>query len=285
MQDLNAMMDSEYGNCPHVCSPRCGVPEHSVVPAWAPLENALMDYMNGRQDAAIRVLRDDGRSQDMHAETFFTRQGEFSGLESVALDRCGGRVLDVGAGAGRHTLELQRRGVNVCAIDVSPVAVEIMTKLGVRDARCGALSEFRRARFDTLLFMMNGIGVAGSWFGLKKLLAGFDDHVAVGGRMVFDSWDFRAASKDTDRRYYGVSAIGRPYPGETRYRLQYDGLTGAPIAWLFIDPDSLVAIAGKHGLTCRVLAGNAEGGFVAELSRLQVAAAGVPHAAAGTEGD
>ena len=235
--------------------------------AWDPYTDALADYLNGKHDATILVLRDDGYTQEMHIEEFFTRQTEFSDLECVALEHCNGRVLDVGAGAGRHSLELQRRGLEVCAIDVSPAAVDIMKKRGVMDARCGELYDFEYLQFDTLLFMMNGIGIVGSLEGLERLLACFDHFIAAGGHMIFDSWDFRNTGKEIHQIYYGKSAIGLPYPGETRYRLQYNDVIGLPINWLFIDSDTLSMIVSKNDLKCRILGRNDKGQFLAELSR------------------
>ena len=84
-----------------------------------------------------------------------------------ALSLCRGRVLDLGAGAGRHALELQGRGHEVTAIDVSREAVEVMRERGVRDARCGDLDAVDGERFDTILLLMHGIGLVGTLTGWR----------------------------------------------------------------------------------------------------------------------
>jgi 2-polyprenyl-3-methyl-5-hydroxy-6-metoxy-1,4-benzoquinol methylase len=86
------------------------------------------------------------------------------------LELCRGRVLDVGAGTGVHTLYLQDRGFDVCAIDVLPDAVEIMRRRGTRDARLADIRDFEADPFDTILMMMNGTGILATLEGLDSFL-------------------------------------------------------------------------------------------------------------------
>ncbi len=80
--------------------------------------SALLDFQKGDKSAFFTIIRDDGLAEDVPISHFFRGLGEFTGLEKTALDKCRGRVLDVGAGSGQHSLSLQRRGLKVCAIDI-----------------------------------------------------------------------------------------------------------------------------------------------------------------------
>src|SRR5574342_122674 len=111
--------------------------------AWSAHGRALLDFFNGRTSAEVVVHEADGETEVVPARVFFREAEEFSALEEAALDLCRGRVLDVGAGAGCHSLVLQERGLHVCAIDVAPEAVEVMRKRGVADARCADVFEFQ----------------------------------------------------------------------------------------------------------------------------------------------
>jgi len=92
--------------------------------AMKPYGLAILDYHRGNPSAVISVCRDDGKRDELPASAFF-RQAEDYDLERVALGFCRGQVLDVGAGAGCHSLFLQKKGLSVCAIDVSPEAVQV----------------------------------------------------------------------------------------------------------------------------------------------------------------
>ncbi|MBC8462075.1 MAG: hypothetical protein H8D67_29250 [Deltaproteobacteria bacterium] len=106
---------------------------------------ALLDYFNGDSSAKVIIHRDDGEKSNLPIEPFFRGAENFLPMEQTALDLCYGRVLDVGAGAGPHSLELQNKGLYVCArsnarlrlsaIDISTQACEIMKKRGVKDVR------------------------------------------------------------------------------------------------------------------------------------------------------
>src|SRR5574337_12855 len=139
--------------------------------SWRPHGRALLDFCNGDTSAEIVVNGDDGETEVVPIRVFFRGPSEFSALEEAALDLCRGRVLDAGAGAGCHTLVLQEQDCSVCAIDIAPEAVEVMRRRGVKEARCADVFHFREGPFDTLLLMMNGIGVVEDLAGLDRFLA------------------------------------------------------------------------------------------------------------------
>ena len=138
--------------------------------AWAPHGAALRDYLNGDTGAEVVVRDENGEAECVPAQVFFRGPGEFSALEDVALDLCGGRVLDVGAGAGSHSLALQDRGLSVVALDLAEEAVEVMRRRGVHDAHRGDIFSWDGEEFDTLLLLMNGVGVVGTLEGLDRFL-------------------------------------------------------------------------------------------------------------------
>src|SRR5579864_4994967 len=95
-----------------------------------PFGAALMAYHTGRLDASFTIIRDDGFQQEVPVEAFF-QTARFPDIEARALDLCRGKVLDVGAAAGRHSLELHRRGLKVLSLDILPEAQQIMSERGV----------------------------------------------------------------------------------------------------------------------------------------------------------
>ena len=120
--------------------------------AWSPLGSALLDFHHGETSAELTVTSDLWEDEATPVSSFYRPAGHpLPDLHSQALALCRGRVLDLGAGAGRHALELQSAGHEVVAIDVLPEAVEIMRDRGVIDARCGDISAVGKDRFDTCL--------------------------------------------------------------------------------------------------------------------------------------
>src|SRR3954470_3167054 len=98
----------------------------------SPYSEAMLDFWRGDADAAYTIHRDDGWSQFVPVSATFAGE-PFHPLEQLALDRATGRVLDVGAGVGRHSLALQSRLPQVTAIEIEPELVSIMSERGVTD--------------------------------------------------------------------------------------------------------------------------------------------------------
>ena len=226
--------------------------------AWRPHGLALLDYLAGDRQARVRVLGEDGEEEWVEAAVFFRGPAEFSALEDAALGLCRGRVLDAGAGAGSHALVLQGRGLAVVAIDIAPEAVEVMRRRGVRDARCADIFGFQGERFDTLLLLMNGIGIVESLAGLTRFLGEIPRLLLPGGQVLFDSYDLvegEGAVKDPSGRY----------PGELRFRLEYLGRRAPAYGWLFVDFPTLRDTAAKLGWAAQVIWQEAEGHYLARL--------------------
>jgi SAM-dependent methyltransferase len=233
--------------------------------AWKPHGVALLDYYNGDTSAEIVVHGDDGETEDVPIRVFFRGPSDFSALEEAALDLCRGRVLDAGAGTGCHSLVLQEQGLEVCAIDVAPEAVEIMRKRGVRDARCADVFRFQEEPFDTLLLMMNGIGVVEDLAGLDRFLAEARRLIKPDGQILLDSYDPHWTDDPDEAASVQPGRPGDRYIGEMGFRLEYKGRKGPPLAWLFVDAKVLADRALKAAWTCEVIWLEEEGHYLARL--------------------
>jgi SAM-dependent methyltransferase len=223
------------------------------------------------------VHEEGGETEVVPVSVFFRGPSEFSALEEAALDLCRGWVLDAGAGTGCHALVLQELGLSVCAIDIAPEAVEIMRHRGVRDARCADLFQFAGGPYDTILMMMNGIGVVGTLAGLDAFLRDVPRLLAPDGQLLVDSYDPRPegaadvaetlspaqsqCTARTDKKGSGG------YPGEMRFQLEHKGRRGPTLGWLFIDPETLARHAAGAGWRCEVIWREEEGHYLARLTR------------------
>jgi SAM-dependent methyltransferase len=234
---------------------------------WRPHGRALLDYSDGDTAAEVVVHGDDGETEVVPIRVFFRGPSEFSALEEAAIDLCRGRVLDAGAGAGCHSLILQEHGLSVCAIDIAPEAVEVMRRRGVKDVRCQDLFGFQEEPFDTILLMMNGIGVVGDLAGLDRLLAEVHRLLAPDGQILLDSYDPAWPDDQHAGRSSKRSNPASRYLGEMRFRLEYKGKKGPTLAWLFLDSKLLTERAMKAGWSCEVIWQEEEGHYLARLTR------------------
>jgi SAM-dependent methyltransferase len=235
--------------------------------AMRPYGQALLDFFSGDAGAALIVEREDGLRSDLPVRTFFRQEADFSPFDQAALALCQGPVLDVGAGAGRHSLVLQERGYAVLAVDVSPAAVEIMRGRGVEDALCAYIFAFQGGPFDTLLLMMHGLGMVETLSGLDRLLDHARTLVSPHGQILLDSLDVRETTDPTHIAYQeAVRQAGR-YVGEIRMRFEYRGQTGPTFGWLHVDPETLGRHARRTEWGCRVVRRETNGDYLAQLER------------------
>jgi len=223
--------------------------------SWLPLGEMLKDYYAGNPLAAMMVKSSIESDRPMEAATFFRLYKDFSRLERSALKRCYGKVLDIGAGAGAHSLYLQEKGFDVTAIDICDGAVEIMKDRGLKKVFCTDIYSFPEQKFDTIILLMNGIGVTGDLEGLAYFLQQVKKYIANGGQLLFDTADIS---------YVSISSINRsslrefpsPYYGIVWYQLGYKDTLGKPYPWLYIDKKTLKRIADENGYKMKVLKRN-----------------------------
>lgn len=208
---------------------------------------ALNDYLHGEASEKLLLHTSYGDVEEMPVDIFFREPEEFPELEYIALALCDGRVLDIGAGAGSHVLHLQTQGLDVTALEFSPQACTLMRERGVWNVIQTDFFRYHGDRYDTLLFMMNGIGLAGTIAGLKELLRHSRELLNEGGQLLFDSSDIAYL--------YADGSVEKPfgYYGEIRYQYEYKGERGAPFNWLFIDQETLIQIAHTEGWVVQIL--------------------------------
>jgi SAM-dependent methyltransferase len=231
--------------------------------AWQPHVEAMLAYHRGDAMARIVVHDDYGDCEAHDIAHFFRTEDQFPRLEQKAIDLCRGRVLDVGAGSGCHSLILQQRGLDVCALELAPELCDIMRDRGVLDVRCSDIGDFEADQFDTILMMMNGLELAGSLSGLERLLHHLHTLVAADGQVLADSTDLRpthGSEADPTKREDGR------YVGELTFQLEYEDIKGTPFQHLYVDPDTLNEYADAAGWNLTVVHEADFGHYLAQLA-------------------
>lgn len=198
-------------------------------------------------------------AEEMPLDIFFRTVEEMPEMELLALELCRGRILDIGAGAGSHALALQQQTKDVTALDISAMAVQIMKDRGVKSAVAADIVSFQGDRYDTLLLLMNGIGLTGTVDGFKRFLHQAQSMLKDDGQLLFDSSDisylYEDATHPADR-----------YFGEVAYQYEYEGQKGEWFNWLYLDADTLTRTAEACGWLCEILFDDGEDQYLAKLS-------------------
>lgn len=242
-------------------------PQSDRAAGWRPLGAALLDFHHGESEAEIVVKSDLWENEPTPVAAYYRPDDQvLPALEREALELCRGRVLDLGAGAGRHALELQQSGHEVVAVDPLPEAVEIMNHRGVRDARQGDLNAVAGESFDTVLMLMHGLGVVGDLHGLGRLLEDLPRVLKPGGRLVCDSADLAAVLGEESPDLLDDLLSPDLYLGEVEFSLRFGSLEGPRYPWLFVDPDTLEIIANAAGFEVGIETKGERGAYLAVLT-------------------
>ena len=229
-----------------------------------PTGRAIADYHATGKASRLRVFSPMFDEDEIPVETLFRPLDGMPAVEQKALELACGDILDVGAGAGCHSLALQQMGKHVTAIDISPLAVATMRERGVADVREQDFFTLD-GRYDTILMLMNGIGIVGSLSRMPAFFMQVDRLLAPGGQLLCDSSDICYIFEDEEGIIDLTGIDG--YYGELTYQMQYKGIKGEPFPWLFIDPETLREQAQAHGFACEVVSRGSHYDYLARITR------------------
>lgn len=225
---------------------------------------ALKDQFTKPPAETLWVHNSYDEPEEMPVDIYFRNEKEMPELELRALSLCKGKVLDVGAGVGSHALILQKRGMDITGMDISSVAVMIMKQRGLKQAVEGNILTYNNGeKYDTLLFMMNGIGLTGSVSGLKAFLNHAKDLINPGGQLVFDSSDLLYL-------YQEIAFPLNGYYGEVSFRYEYKGIKGNWFKWIYADQKMLKDIASQCGWNTEIIFEDDADQYLARLSITQI---------------
>lgn len=230
-----------------------------------PYGKACVDYLNGERDISIKFNSEIAELSDLPVDYLFRTYDDMPEIEQKALKIAKGNILDAGAGAGSHCLELKAQGKQVTALEISPLLCQVMKDRGLSSVVNADIFNYRKSGYDTILFLMNGIGICETMAGLKKLLVHLKNCLAPKGQIILDSSDLIYLFLQDDGSIQ--LPLTESYYGEMPFEIAYkeDALIGK---WLYIDPDNLDAVASSLGYKCEIIMKGSHYDYLARLSRL-----------------
>ena len=230
-----------------------------------PIGRAIAEYYNTGKAEKLKVFSPMFEEDELPLPTLFRSYDEMPEIEQKALNLAKGKTLDVGAGSGCHSLVLQDRGIDITAIDISPYSVETMKERGVKKVFEQDFFTFK-GQYDTILMLMNGIGIMGTLERMSVFFKLLDRILAPGGQVLCDSSDICYVYETDD----GIIELpdDMEYYGELSFQMQYKDTIGEPFDWLYIDADTLMMKAEENGYAVEVLAEGNHYDYLARITKI-----------------
>lgn len=229
-----------------------------------PMGAAILDYLEHGKADKLRVFSSQFDEDEIPVRTLFRTEKQMAPLERTALQLATGRILDVGAGSGCHSLILQAAGKEVEAIDISPLSVEAMRKRGVKQVtQANLFNESFCGSYDTLFMLMNGSGIIGRLENLPAFFRKAKQLLRPGGSILMDSSDLRYLYEDEDGSF--VIDIAGDYYGEVDFKMQYKDIISDPFDWLYIDFQTLSLYAAQNGFEAELVKEGKHYDYLAQL--------------------
>ncbi len=228
-----------------------------------PFGEAIQDYFEKGKASDLIVNSNYTEDENIPVSYLFRTKKEMPEIEITALENCRGKILDIGAAAGCHSVILQENGFDVTALEKSEKACEVLRKRNIQNVVCSDIYNYAETKFDTILLLMNGAGIGETLEGLKKLLVHLKKLLAENGQIFIDSSDIKYLFEEEDGSVW-MDLANESYYGEMEYEVKYKKST-SKFKWLFVDFQNLKKVAGKAGFECKLIENGEHCDFLAQL--------------------
>jgi len=226
---------------------------------------AMFDFQTNNSPEDIITETSISEKDEMSIEYLFRSYNEMPKIEQKALQLAFGKILDVGCGAGSHSLSLQNdRNLDVTSIDISEKAIETCELRGLKNVKVQNILDFGDSKFDTILLLMNGTGIFGKLANCNQYLSKLKSLLNPGGQILIDSSDIiYMFDEDEDG---GKWIPSNDYYGELVFTISYKGEKEEPFDWLYLDYNTLQNAAIANGLKCELITEGEHYDYLAKLS-------------------
>lgn len=226
----------------------------------------MFDFQTNNSPEDIITETTISEEDAMSVDYLFRSYNEMPKLEQKALQLATGKILDVGCGAGSHSLSLQNdRNLDVTSIDISEKAIETCKLRGVKNAKVQNILDYEGEKFDTIILLMNGVGIFGKLENCNTFLSKLRSLLNPGGQILLDSSDIiYMFDEDEDGGKWIPS--NNDYYGELVFNISYKGEKEEPFHWLYLDYNTLQNAAAANGLNCELILEGEHYDYLAKLS-------------------
>lgn len=234
------------------------------IPFVDPLGEAILDYSVSGIDHPLIIHAEDFEDDNIKPSYFFRNYKNLPALEKKALNMCSGKILDVGACAGSHSLWLQQNGMDVTALEISEKCCQVMHQRGINKIVQSDIFEYNNTeQFDTIILLMNGTGIAGTLPRLNDLFVHLKKLLRQEGQILIDSSDLIYLYEDEPDS--AILDANTHYYGEIKYQYEYKGFKGNKFSWLYVDAKSMQEIVSNCGLKTKQIINGKHYDYLAQL--------------------
>ena len=227
---------------------------------------AILDYQTNNSPEDLITETTISEEDEMSVAYLFRSHDEMPLMEQKALELAKGKVLDVGCGAGSHSLYLQNeRNLHVTSIDISTNAIQACILRGLKNAQVQDVMTLEDEKYDTILLLMNGAGMCGKLKNIPNFLLKLKSLLLPGGQILLDSSDIIYMFDDDEDGGKWIPSKNEYY-GEIVFNISYKGEKEKPFDWMFIDYNTLQNAALDNGLQCQLILEGEHYDYLAKLS-------------------
>ncbi len=224
---------------------------------------AILDFQTNNFPENIITETNISDADQMDVAYLFRTFEQMPLLEQKALQLSKGKILDVGCGAGSHSLYLQKKQFEVTSIDISENAIKACKLRGLINIRVQNILDIKNEKFDTILLLMNGTGIFESLYKIDIYLNKLKSLLSNNGQILIDSSDIVYMFDTNDDGSKLISAA--KYYGELLFTIHYKQETEVSFPWLYLDYKTLQKIVLKNGLQCELIQQGSHYDYLAKI--------------------
>lgn len=245
-----------------------------MVKRLSPIEDAygqeIWAYYNGKDVAEI-VENADGyiSASKFGPKGYFLDYEDWAPYAKKAMEFVKGRVLDVGCGAGRCSLYLQKKGFEVTGIDNSPLAMKVCKMRGLKKARLIAVEDlnFKPNSFDTIIMMGNNFGLLGSFAKAQRLLKKFHSFTSGNAMIIADTRDPYKTDNPVYLEYHRINKKKGRLGGQIRLRIRFEKYVGRWLDYLMVSKEEMIEILNGTGWNVRDFIDSGDSQYIAVIEK------------------
>lgn len=211
---------------------------------------AMWAYFKGRESYEI-IERDDGYfSLSGGAENYFAEYKDWPEHQKKGINFAKGKVLDIGCGAGRNSLYLQKKGIDVTGIDISPLAIKVCKARGLKKAKIlqiDQINKFKPGSFDTIIMYGNNFGLFGSFNKARKLLKTMHKITSPNALIIAESNDPYKTKDPAHLQYHKFNKRRGRMPGQLRFRIRFEKYSTKFFDYLIVSKKEMKEILKDTG--------------------------------------